>query len=120
MFGVEQSVDENAVGGKTAFRHGKFAIEIREFDRLRFAACRNGHVRFVTVEFDGVTENDLPTRARFLAIRHSEAQAWRARLLEADIVTDVRDDIIRFGFGLYQDEDDVERLIAGCARVLPA
>lgn len=66
----------------------------------------------------GAPANDLPARARFLAIRHPEAQAWRARLLEADIVTDVRDDIIRFGFGLYQDEDDVARLIEGCARVL--
>jgi len=26
----------------------------------------------------------------------------------------------RFGFGLYQDEDNVEQLIAGCARVLAA
>ena len=57
-------------------------------------------------------------RARFLAFRHPEAQAWRARLLDADVVTDVRDDTIRFGFGLYQDRDDVERLIAVCDRVL--
>ena len=57
-------------------------------------------------------------RARFLAFRHQDAQAWRARLLEADVVTDVRDDVIRFGFGLYQDEADVERLIEACERVL--
>ncbi|WP_312689138.1 aminotransferase class V-fold PLP-dependent enzyme [Brevundimonas nasdae] len=56
---------------------------------------------------------DAP-RARFLALRHADAKAWQARLLEADIVTDVRDDVIRFGFGLYQDEADVERLIAAC------
>jgi len=59
-----------------------------------------------------------PARARFLAFRHTDAQAWRARLLEAGVVTDVRDDVIRFGFGLYQDADDVERLIAACKRVL--
>jgi len=57
-------------------------------------------------------------RARFLAFRHEDAQAWRARLLEADVVTDVRDDVIRFGFGLYQDEADVERLIEACEQVL--
>ena len=57
-------------------------------------------------------------RARFLAFRHQDAQAWRARLLEADVVTDVRDDVIRFGFGLYQDKADVERLIEVCKRVL--
>lgn len=61
--------------------------------------------------------NDL-SRARFLAFRHPEAQAWRARLLEADVITDVRDDTLRFGFGLYQDLTDVERLIAVCKRVL--
>ncbi len=53
-------------------------------------------------------------RARFLALRHAEAKTWQARLLEADIVTDVRDDVIRFGFSLYQDEADVDRLIAAC------
>ena len=56
-------------------------------------------------------------RARFLALRHPEAARWREQLLAGDIVTDVRDDVIRFGFGLYQDADDVERLIAGCARL---
>lgn len=61
---------------------------------------------------------DEARRARFLAFRHDDAQAWRARLLEAGVVTDVRDDVIRFGFGLYQDADDVERLISVCKRVL--
>lgn len=60
---------------------------------------------------------DAP-RARFLTFRHADAQDWRKRLLEAQVVTDVRDDVIRFGFGLYQDEADVERLIAVCRRVL--
>lgn len=56
--------------------------------------------------------------ARFLALKHPDAQAWRAALLAANVVTDVRDDTIRFGFGLYQDADDVERLIAICQRLL--
>jgi kynureninase len=53
-------------------------------------------------------------RARFLALRHDKASEWRGRLLDAGVVTDVRDDVIRFGFGLYQDAADVERLIAAC------
>ncbi len=60
---------------------------------------------------------DGHAQARFLALRHRDAQAWRARLLEAGVVTDVRDDVIRFGFGLYQDEADVERLIGICQRL---
>jgi selenocysteine lyase/cysteine desulfurase len=61
---------------------------------------------------------DEPARARFLAFRHADAQRWRARLLEAGVVADVRDDTIRFGFGLYQDEADVARLVEVCKRVL--
>ena len=56
-------------------------------------------------------------RARFLALKHDDAQGWRARLLDHNVVTDVRDDTIRFGFGLYQDEADVERLISACAKL---
>ncbi|MBA3999688.1 aminotransferase class V-fold PLP-dependent enzyme [Brevundimonas sp.] len=57
-------------------------------------------------------------RARFLAFRHKDAQAWKARLQDVNVITDVRDDVLRFGFGLYQDENDVERLIEVCRRVL--
>ena len=55
--------------------------------------------------------------ARFIALKHPEAQAWRTALLEAGVITDVRDDTIRFGFGLYQDEADLERLIGVCRRL---
>ena len=55
-------------------------------------------------------------RARFLAFRHPNAQAWRQALIEADVVTDVRADTIRFGFGVYQDATDVDELIVRCAR----
>lgn len=57
-------------------------------------------------------------RARFLAFRHPEAAAWRKRLLDAGVVADVRDDVIRFGFGLYQDEADVDRLTGVCRGAL--
>jgi selenocysteine lyase/cysteine desulfurase len=57
-------------------------------------------------------------RARFLAFRHPNAQAWKERLQAVDVITDVRDDVLRFGFGLYQDENDVERLSEVCRRVL--
>jgi len=61
-------------------------------------------------------QDDEP-RARFLALKHPDAQAWRAALMAVNVVTDVRDDTIRFGFGLYQDEADVERLIGICDRL---
>jgi len=56
-------------------------------------------------------------RARFLALRSDQAAAWKSALQAQQIITDVRDDVIRFGFSLYQDEDDVERLINACAKL---
>ncbi|MEL6363991.1 MAG: class V aminotransferase [Pseudomonadota bacterium] len=49
--------------------------------------------------------------ARFLAFRHPHAARWKAALRTADVVTDVRGDVLRIGFGAYQDERDVERLL---------
>ena len=73
--------------------------------------------RLDTAELINPVDGDA-ARARFLAFRHADAQDWRKRLLDAGVITDVRDDVIRFGFGLYQDDADVERLIAICKRVL--
>lgn len=50
-------------------------------------------------------------RARFLALRSPNAPAWKAALMEQDIITDVRGDVLRIGFGLYHDQRDVERLV---------
>ena len=53
--------------------------------------------------------------ARFLAYRSPDAQTWQKALLDRDVVTDVRGDVLRIGFGLYNDAHDVARLsgIAG-------
>ena len=49
--------------------------------------------------------------ARFLAFRSEEAQRWYAELKARNCITDVRGDVLRVGFGIYQDEGDVDRLI---------
>jgi len=49
--------------------------------------------------------------ARFLALRSSHAQDWYAALKASNCLTDVRADVLRIGFGLYQDESDVDRLL---------
>jgi selenocysteine lyase/cysteine desulfurase len=49
--------------------------------------------------------------ARFLAFRSPEAKRWYEALLTRDCITDVRGDVLRIGFGIYQDESDVARLI---------
>ena len=48
--------------------------------------------------------------ARFLAIEHEEAQAWKAALHAQNIITDVRGNVLRIGLGLYHDQADIERL----------
>ncbi|WP_343521463.1 aminotransferase class V-fold PLP-dependent enzyme [Sphingomonas sp.] len=50
--------------------------------------------------------------ARFLALRSPHAPAWKTALEAQDIVTDVRGDVLRIGFGLYHDQRDVRRLLA--------
>ena len=53
---------------------------------------------------------DEGPHARFLAFRSPEAQSWYEALLAKNCITDVRGDVLRIGFGLYHDSDDVERL----------
>jgi selenocysteine lyase/cysteine desulfurase len=53
---------------------------------------------------------DGTPHARFLAFRGPEAPALYQALMERGVFTDVRGDVIRIGFALYQDEDDVDRL----------
>lgn len=55
-----------------------------------------------------VSENP---HARFLAFRGDNAPALHAALEALDVVTDVRGDVLRIGFAIYHDKDDVERLI---------
>ncbi|HEX6740493.1 MAG TPA: class V aminotransferase [Sphingomicrobium sp.] len=55
---------------------------------------------------------DGAPHARFLAFRSPQAQRWYADLKARGCITDVRGDVLRIGFGPYQDESDVERLVA--------
>ncbi|RZJ05060.1 MAG: aminotransferase class V-fold PLP-dependent enzyme [Brevundimonas sp.] len=110
--GVRRALDEagKSTASVSAHAHGLMrrfltAVEAGEAGRLSDAELLNP------------LTND-PNRARFLAFRHADAQAWRGRLLDANVVTDVREDVLRFGFGLYQDDEDVDRLIAVCRRAL--
>ena len=55
---------------------------------------------------------DGKPHARFLAFRDPRAQRWCAELDAKGVVTDVRGDVLRIGFGLYHDEEDVDALTA--------
>lgn len=55
--------------------------------------------------------------ARFLAYRSPDAARWQKSLLDRNVITDVRGEVLRIGFGLYNDAHDVARL-AGIAGTL--
>jgi selenocysteine lyase/cysteine desulfurase len=51
-------------------------------------------------------------QARFLAFRSPQAAAWSRGLAAADVVVDIRGEVLRLGLGLYHDADDIDRLVA--------
>lgn len=53
-------------------------------------------------------------RARFLALRHPRAQAWKLALAAQGVVVDVRDDVLRIGLSIYHDEGDLAAFCAAC------
>jgi selenocysteine lyase/cysteine desulfurase len=60
---------------------------------------------------------DSEPHARFLAFRSPNAQRWCNELDAQDIVIDVRGDVLRIGFGLYQDEVEVDALAAAARQL---
>lgn len=48
--------------------------------------------------------------ARFLAYRGENAPRLHAALMDRNVITDVRADVLRIGFSLYHDADDVDQL----------
>ena len=56
-------------------------------------------------------------RGHFLTLRRADARDLQRRLLDARVVTDARVDRLRFGFGLYHVEADVDRLVERLARL---
>jgi selenocysteine lyase/cysteine desulfurase len=58
-------------------------------------------------EADLLNPLDNKPHARFFAFRDARAQRWCGELMARGCVTDVRGDVLRVGFGLYHDEEDV-------------
>ena len=53
-------------------------------------------------------------QARFLALRHPRALAWKQALAERDVIVDVRDDVLRIGLSIYHDAADLDAFCAAC------
>ncbi|WP_029029289.1 aminotransferase class V-fold PLP-dependent enzyme [Salinarimonas rosea] len=76
-------------------------------------ACQRAFVAALEAQGAALSRADLliglddPRRANFLAFRRRDAADLHARLMAADIVTDVRADVLRFGFGLYHAQGEM-------------
>lgn len=101
------------------------AVQRMLTERGLTTAAISAHVTALQQQF--VTEAKMPgftllnplsegARARFLAYRGSGAASFQQQLAAHNVVTDVRGDVLRIGFGLYQDEEDVDRLVRIVAR----
>jgi len=55
--------------------------------------------------------DDEARRGNFLTFRSDRAGDLYQRLHEKGVITDFRSDRLRIGFGVYQDEADVDRLL---------
>lgn len=76
------------------------------------AYCDHLKQRFLNAApFPELTMLSQP-EARFLAFQGAKAPALYNQLTERGAVTDLRGDVLRIGFGLYQDEADVDALLA--------
>jgi selenocysteine lyase/cysteine desulfurase len=56
-----------------------------------------------------VVPMDEASRGHFLTFETPRAAEIQERLQRANVITDVRGDRVRFGFGLYHDEDEIAR-----------
>ena len=88
------------------------ALQRRFADRLgamRLAALHPGQLVVPVAE---------PNRGHFITFRTPEAGAIHHRLLVANVITDHRGNRLRIGFGLYHDDDDVDRLCEALEKAL--
>ena len=65
---------------------------------------------------EALLAHDLSHHAHFLTFRFAAAAEVNRALAGKGIVTDVRGDCLRFGFGLYHTNEDVDRLARELAR----
>jgi selenocysteine lyase/cysteine desulfurase len=61
--------------------------------------------------------DDQGHRGNFLTFRSDDAAGIYQRLHDRRVVTDYRGDRLRIGFGIYQDESDVDRLLEHVAQI---
>lgn len=62
--------------------------------------------------------NATDPQSRFISLKHPNATQWKARLFDANVITDARDDVLRIGLGIYHDEPDLAAFCVAAAETL--
>ena len=96
----QQGLDQGAISSyvQELQQHFLSCLDVSKCEQLRpgnllsCSNCQQGH--FFTLELES---SDV-------------AAKFASRLLEKEIMIDVRENRIRFGFGLYQDKNDIDEL----------
>jgi kynureninase len=76
-----------------------------------------GGLSGTTLAREPLVVDDEARRGRFLTFRTPRARALSEALKAARVITDARDDRLRFGFGPYQDDGDVHAALERLARL---
>ena len=95
-----------------ALHHHALALQERFLEGVRASALADFRAARL------ITPMSTSQRGHFLTFETSEAGSMHERLLAAGIITDVRADRIRFGFGCYQTAEDIEIAVDAVSRAL--
>lgn len=95
-----------------AIHHHALALQERFLEGVRAEALADFRAARL------VTPMSTSQRGHFLTFETAEAQSMHQRLMAARIITDVRGDRIRFGFGCYQTAEDIEAAVKDVASAL--
>ena len=113
LFRLRATYDTLAAEGLSLQRIHAHALALQDRFLAAFKGDRLGPLRWSElIPPPSGYDARMRARARFLTFRRPDAGALQRRLLDAGVVTDSREDRLRFGFGIYQDTDDVERLVS--------
>lgn len=91
-------------------------LQARLLERIASGAASGAAGRLAEAQV--INPPDGRPHARFLALRHPRALAWKQALMDRGVVTDVRDDVLRIGLSIYHDAGDIDRVCRICGEVL--
>jgi len=103
---------------RTLADHGLTTARISAHVGELQAQLVDGIAQTALAEAELLNPLDGSRHPRFLAFRSGDAQRWYQQLKAENCITDVRGDVLRIGFAVYHDPEDVEQLrdlIAGLA-----